>query len=425
MAEAALEKTSGRTTRQIAIGIFMIVIGLLVFLMLTSVYREEGGLALKSTLVLESQRAGVSIPAPDLVLPTFWTLAVLTLVVAGLAGWQLWKGFTRTTWVIAGVAGILIMGFLIWATRDRSINLTGMLVSSLIRATPIALAALSGLYSERSGVVNIAIEGMMLGGAFTSVVIASVSGNLWLGVLAGILTGMVFALLHGVLSIRYMVDQIISGTGIIILALGLTSFLQRAVLNLNPELNRPGPAMAALPIPGLWKIPVLGPVLFNLSPIIYIMFALLIITRILMNNTRWGLRTRSVGEHPKAADTLGINVFRTRYVAVLISGAIAGLAGAYMSIGSAGRFNEGMTAGKGFLGLAAMIFGNWNPGGAFVGSLIFGFFDSWQEKLALLQTGVAGELLGMAPYLATMVVLAGFIGRSRMPAADGQPYEKQ
>jgi simple sugar transport system permease protein len=228
-----------------------------------------------------------------------------------------------------------------------------------------------------------------------------------------------------VLSIRYMVDQIISGTGIIILALGLTSYLQRAVLNLNPELNRPGPAMAALPIPGLWKIPVLGPVLFNLSPIIYIMFALLIITRILMNNTRWGLRTRSVGEHPKAADTLGINVFRTRYVAVLISGAIAGLAGAYMSIGSAGRFNEGMTAGKGFLGLAAMIFGNWNPGGAFVGSLIFGFFDSWQEKLALLQTGVAGELLGMAPYLATMVVLAGFIGRSRMPAADGQPYEKQ
>jgi simple sugar transport system permease protein len=403
----------------------MIVIALLILLMLLSVYREEGGLALKSTLVLESQRAGVTIPAPDLVLPTFWTLAVLVAGVAVLACLQLILGFKRTTWVIAGVAGIIIMAFLIWATRDKSINLTGMLVSSLIRATPIALAALSGLYSERSGVVNIAIEGMMLGGAFTSVVIASVSGNLWLGVLAGILTGMIFALLHGVLSIRYMVDQIISGTGIIILALGLTSYLQRAVLNLNPELNRPGPAMAALPIPGLWKIPVLGPVLFNLSPIIYIMFALLIITRILMNNTRWGLRTRSVGEHPKAADTLGINVFRTRYVAVLISGAIAGLAGAYMSIGSAGRFNEGMTAGKGFLGLAAMIFGNWNPGGAFVGSLIFGFFDSWQEKLALLQTGVAGELLGMAPYLATMVVLAGFIGRSRMPAADGQPYEKQ
>ena len=144
-----------------------------------------------------------------------------------------------------------------------------------------------------------------------------------------------------------------------------------------------------------------------------------------MNKTRWGLRVRSVGEHPKAADTLGINVFRIRYISVLISGAIAGLAGSYISIGAAGRFNEGMTAGKGFLGLAAMIFGNWNPFGAFAGSLIFGFFDSWQEKLALLQVGIPVDLLGMAPYIATMIVLAGFIGRSRMPAADGQPYEKE
>jgi len=257
------------------------------------------------------------------------------------------------------------------------------------------------------------------------VVIASITDNMLLGVLGGVFAGMLLAWIHAVLSIRYMVDQIISGAGLIILALGLTSYLQRAVLNLSPELNQPGPAIAAMPIPVLWKIPVLGPILFNLSPIIYVMFALVIITRILMNSTRWGLRVRSVGEHPKAADTLGINVFRTRYMSVLISGAIAGLAGAYMSIGSAGRFNEGMSAGKGFLGLAAMIFGNWNPGGSFLGSLIFGFFDSWQEKLALLQVGVAGELLGMAPYLATMVVLSGFIGRSRMPAADGQPYEKQ
>jgi simple sugar transport system permease protein len=243
--------------------------------------------------------------------------------------------------------------------------------------------------------------------------------------LAGILAGMVLGGLHAVLSIKYKVNQIISGTGIIILALGLTSYLQRAVLNTFPELNQPGPAIAALPIPWLWKIPVLGPVFFNLSPIIYTLFVLLIVTQILMNKTRWGLRVRSVGEHPKAADTLGINVFRIRYISVLISGAIAGLAGSYMSIGAAGRFNEGMTAGKGFLGLAAMIFGNWNPFGAFAGSLIFGFFDSWQEKLSLLQVGIPVDLLGMAPYIATMVVLAGFIGRSRMPAADGQPYEKE
>jgi simple sugar transport system permease protein len=192
-----------------------------------------------------------------------------------------------------------------------------------------------------------------------------------------------------------------------------------------PGLNQPGPAISAVPIPVVWRIPVAGPVLFNLSPLIYILFALLIITHILFNSTRWGLRVRSVGEHPKAADTLGINVFKIRYISVFISGAIAGLAGSYMSIGAAGRFNEGMTAGKGFLGLAAMIFGNWNPGGAFIGALIFGFFDSWQEKLSILQVGIPVDLLGMAPYIATMVVLAGFMGRSRMPAADGQPYKKE
>jgi ABC-type uncharacterized transport system permease subunit len=424
MAETTLVKEPGRSRRRIVVGVFIAGTALLILAMMISMI-NQGELDLTSTFVLKSQRAGVTIPAPDLVLPTFATLLVLTIIMAGLAVWQFVRGFSRTTLLIALAAGTLIMSFLVWATRGDDINLTGMLVSSLIRATPIALAALSGLYSERSGVVNIAIEGMMLVGAFLAVVIASLTDNMLLGVLGGVFAGMLLAWLHAVLSIKYMVDQIVSGAGLIILALGLTSYLQRSVLNLNPELNQPGPAIAALPIPVLWKIPVLGPVLFNLSPIIYVMFALLIITRILMNNTRWGLRVRSVGEHPKAADTLGINVFRTRYASVLISGAIAGLAGAYMSIGSAGRFNEGMSAGKGFLGLAAMIFGNWNPGGSFLGSLIFGFFDSWQEKLALLQVGVAGELLGMAPYLATMVVLAGFIGRSRMPAADGQPYEKQ
>jgi simple sugar transport system permease protein len=320
---------------------------------------------------------------------------------------------------------LLITAFLVWATRDKSLNLTGMLVSSLVRATPICLAALSGIYSERSGVVNIGIEGMMLMGSFVSVVFASLTKNMLVGVIAGVLVGMLFGWLHAVLSIKYMINQIISGTGIIILALGFTSYLQRAVLNVNTALNQPGPAIPAFPIPVLWRIPVLGPVLFNLSPLIYTMFALLIITQILMYYTRWGLRVRAVGENPKAADTLGINVFRLRYVSVLISGGIAGLAGSYMSIGAAGRFNEGMSAGKGFLGLAAMLFGNWNPGGAFLGSLIFGFFDSWQEKLSLLQIGVPVDLLGMAPYIATMIVLAGFVGRSRMPAADGTPYKKE
>ncbi|MFN2176140.1 MAG: ABC transporter permease [Anaerolineales bacterium] len=419
MAQAEITIEKGRTRRDYLEGIGFLIIA--VFILLLSM----GTSGKTTTFVLTSQRAGVTISAPDLIIPTEIGLYVLSGLAALIGAYQLVKGTEHNNLAIAVVVGLFILGFLVWAAADKSLNLTGMLVSSLVRATPIALAALSGIYSERAGVVNIAIEGMMLFGAFVSVVVASAFDNMLLGVIGGVLAGMLLGLLHAVLSIRYMVNQIVSGTGIIILALGITSYLQRAVLNLLPELNQPGPAISSVPIPVVWQIPVLGPVFFNLSPIIYTLFALLIITHIIMNYTRWGLRVRSVGEHPKAADTLGINVFRVRYISVLCSGAIAGLAGTYMSIGAAGRFNEGMTAGKGFLGLAAMIFGNWNPGGAFLGSLIFGFFDSWQEKLSILQVGIPVDLLGMAPYIATMVVLAGFVGRSRMPVADGLPYKKE
>ncbi len=418
-AEATLVQEGTRSRRDTVIGIIALLAAAGILILAFGTGGQQ------STFVLTSHRGGVTIAAPDLVIPTAYSLLFLA-VLAGTAGfWQVFRGFKKGDWVVILIAAVAIMAFLVWATRGKSLNLTGMLVSSLVRATPIAFAALSGIYSERSGVVNIGIEGMMLMGAFTSVVFASITQNMFVGVIAGILAGMVLGALHGVLSIKYKVNQIISGAGIIILALGLTSYLQRSILNLYPELNQPGPAIAALQIPVLWRIPVLGPVFFNLSPIIYTLFVLLIVTQVLMNNTRWGLRVRSVGEHPKAADTLGINVFRIRYISVLTSGAIAGLAGSYISIGAAGRFNEGMTAGKGFLGLAAMIFGNWNPFGAFAGSLIFGFFDSWQEKLSLLQVGIPVDLLGMAPFIATMIVLAGFVGRSRMPAADGIPYEKE
>jgi simple sugar transport system permease protein len=418
-AQATLAQTQTRRRRDIAFGIIALLAAAGI------IYLAIGTTGQQSTFELTSRRGGVTIAAPDLVLPTTASLIVLG-VLAGVAGfWQVFRGFKKGDWVLILIAALAILAFLVWATRGKSLNMTGMMVSSIVRATPIALAALSGIYSERSGVVNIGIEGMMLLGSFTSVVFASLTQNMFVGVIAGILAGVLLGALHGVLSIKYKVNQIISGAGIIILALGLTSYLQRSILNVYPELNQPGPAIAAVPIPGLWRIPVLGPVFFNLSPIIYTLFALLIVSQVLMNYTRWGLRVRSVGEHPKAADTLGINVFRVRYLSVLLSGAIAGLAGAYMSIGAAGRFNEGMSAGKGFLGLAAMIFGNWNPFGAFAGSLIFGFFDSWQEKLSLLQVGIPVDLLGMAPYIATMVVLAGFVGRSRMPAADGIPYEKE
>ncbi len=419
MANTVLERPKVRNWKAVAVVVFLFVEAAALFALTIG----TGGL--NSTFVLTSQRGGTKIPAPDLVLPTLLTLVIIGSVVGLAAIWLTVRKTRRANLVLIIMISLGLFAFLVWSTRDNSLNLTGMLASSVVRATPIALAALSAIYSERSGVVNIGIEGMMLMGSLAAVVGAAVSDSMLVGVLVGMLAGMLLGWLHAVLSIKYRVNQIVSGTGIIILALGLTSYLFRAAIDPNPGLSNPGPAISVLPIPVLWKIPVIGPILFNQSPIIYLLFALLIVTSVVMNKTRWGLRVRAVGEHPQAADTLGINVFRTRYICVLISGAIAGLAGAYISIGSAGRFNEGMTAGKGFLGLAAMIFGNWNPGGAYAGSLIFGFFDSWQEKLSLVRSGIPGELLAMAPYVATMIVLSGFIGRSRMPAADGTPYSKQ
>ena len=416
----ANENAQGRSRRSVTTGIFLLVEAAALLLLLS------GARGKVSTFVLASNRGGVDIPAPDLVIPTWVTILVAGILV-GLAGiWQLVKGFKRySNTVLISMIGLGVVMFLVWAARGKSLSLTGMLVSSVISATPIALAALSGIYSERSGVVNIGIEGMMLMGSFVSVVVASVTQNLTLGFLAGAVAGLILGALHAVLSIRYRINQIISGTGVIILALGITNFLYRTFLNPNPSLNNSGKILAALPIPFLWRIPVIGPILFNQSPVIYIMFLMIIITHFFFSYTKWGLRIRSVGENPTAADTLGINVFTLRYISVLISGTIAGFAGAHMSIGQIGFFSEGMSAGKGFLGLAAMIFGNWNPAGAFLGSIIFGFFDSWQDKLAILQVGIPSEFLGMTPYIATMVVLAGFIGRARMPAADGTPYEKQ
>jgi simple sugar transport system permease protein len=421
MAEIALTHAQPkvRSRQSLVAGIISLVIAGALFLLGWNTAGEI------STFTLTSQRAGVTILAPDLVLPTNISLFVLAFLVALLGVYQIISGSIRITLFVGISAITLVFGFLIWATHGKSLNLTGMLVSSIVRATPIAFAALAGIYSERSGVVNIGIEGMMLMGAFTSVLIASVTHNLFFGVIAGILAGMLMGWLHAVLSIKYRVNQIISGTVIIILGLGITTYLTRLLFDIHPELNTPPSAIPSLQVWGLWRIPFIGPIVFNQSSLIYLLWLMLIFTQILFYKTRWGLRVRSVGEHPKAADTLGINVFRIRYISVLLSGAIAGVAGTYISLGVAGMFTEGISAGKGFLGLAAMIFGNWNPGGAYLGALIFGFFDSWQEKLTILQLGIPVELLGMAPYIATMVVLSGFVGRSRAPAADGVPYKKE
>lgn len=366
-----------------------------------------------------------AIQLPELVLPTLPTILVLMVISLALGGYQLWRSFGRWSTAILGVAILcFILAFLTWATADKSINLAGMLKNSLLRAVPLTLGALSGILAERAGVVNIAIEGMMLAAALTGCVVASAAGNLWYGLLAAVLTGALLALVHGILSIRYKIDQVISGVVINIFSVGITSFLsakflQEAFTNLNNSGTFP-----TVSIPLLSRLPFIGGIFFETNFFTYAMYFFLIVVHVALFFTRWGLRTRAVGEHPKAADTLGINVARTRYVAVILSGAMAGLAGAYFTLGSVGRFDEVMTAGRGFISLAAVIFGNWNPFGAFGASLIFGFADALQGRLAILRVPIPSQFLLMAPYIATMIALAGLVGRAQPPAADGQPYEK-
>jgi simple sugar transport system permease protein len=413
------KKTNFRT--RLAAGILLVVTGLAI-LLLFGLSTKPGQITTFGLTPLGDKNV---IPIPDLILPVQPAIYVLALIAFFVGGWQLARGI-RSTGILAGVVAFcFVAAFLIWAAKDNSMDLVGMMSTSLVRATPIALAALCGVISERAAVINIAIEGIMLMSALASVMVATLTHNLYLGLLAGILTGMLVAALHAVLCIKFKVDQIISGVAINIVGTGATSFISnRYMQTLTEKLNNSG-VFPNIPIPLLVKIPILGPVVFENNIIVYIMLILVAATFVLLFYTPWGLRTRAVGEHPKAADTLGINVYLTRYVNVILGGLIAGIGGAYFTIGSVGRFDKLMTAGKGFIGLAAMIFGNYNPIGALGSSLIFGFADSLQVKMQILKTPIPSEFLQMAPYLVTIIVLAGLVGGVHPPAADGAVYEKQ
>jgi simple sugar transport system permease protein len=407
-------------TRERATGLVLTLLGLGII----ALFAPATEAAQQSTFVLNLPQYTDVPLLPDLSLPTLWTILLLGTFSAALGVRQIVRSFRNAGGMVGLVILLFALAFLTWAARGKSFNLTGMIASTLLRATPIVLGALSGIWCERSAVINIAIEGMMLGGAFTSVVVSSASGSQMLGLIAGVLTGGILAAVLAVLAIEYKVDQIITGTAINIFAIGLTSFLGASWLAGNEALNTAG-TFKPIPIPLLSRIPILGPIFFNINLVIYLMILLVIVTHIVLFYTPWGLRSRAVGEHPKAADTLGVNVFRTRYVNVVIGGLIAGLGGVYFTLGSVGRFDEVMTAGRGFVGLAAMIFGRWNPIGAFAASLVFGFADSLQTKLAILGVPIEPEFLQMAPYIATMIVIAGVVGRAVPPAADGIPYTKE
>ena len=401
------------------IGAVLIIFGVLIFLLFTP--GTEAGQTAKFGMNLNSSAA---IKIPDIILPVQTSLYVLSFIVVFLGAFQMARGIRSPGALFGIVAFAFVAAFLIWATKGKSLSLIGMLTSSLVRATPIALAALCGVISERAAVVNIGIEGIMLISAQASVVSATLSGSMAVGLFVGVLVGALVAAFHAVLSIRVKVDQIVSGVAINIFATGATSFISSKYLQHQGELLNNSGTFPIIQIPLLSKIPVIGPILFENNLIVYLMLLIVIAMHIVLYYTPWGLRTRAVGEHPKAADTLGINVFFVRYVNVIVGGMIAGLGGVYFTLGSVGRFDEVMTAGKGFIGLAAMIFGNYNPFGAYTSSLIFGFADSLQVKLQILRVPIPSEFLLMAPYIVTMIILTGVVGRAIPPAADGQPYEK-
>ena len=301
-------------------------------------------------------------------------------------------------------------------------ELTAMLASTIRNGTPLAFAALGGLFSERSGVINIGLEGMMLMSAFAGVAGADATGSTVLGLLVAMAVGLLFGLIHAVASVTFEADQIISGIAINLLALGGTGLLMVLFFGsggTSPRID----TFPTIEIPLLSDIPVIGAV-FSQSILVYLLYALVPLSWWVLYRSRFGLRLRAVGEVPEAVDTAGVSVFRLRYIGVSLSGVLAGLGGAFLSMSLLSAFTEGMTGGRGFIALAALIFGRWNPIGAFAAAMLFGFAQAVVFRGGIGFT-IDQEFIEMFPYLLVIVALVGFGGRAVPPAASGQPYRKE
>jgi len=373
-----------------------------------------------------SLSAGPAIRLPLIHLPVLATELVLGIICALLGVAQiLWRD-NRRIYLFLGI-GLTVTGiaFLAWAGKGESVDVEGLLITSLIEAVPLTLGALSGLLCERSGVINIAIEGQFLVAAFVGAMVGSATGNLWAGLVCGAIAGGMIGVILAVFTITYAADQIIVGVVLDAFAVGLTSFFLQSVLVPNQAtLNSPA-VFGPIPIPFLNRIPIVGPLLFNQNIFVYLTILILVAVQFGLFRTRWGLRVRAVGEHPRAADTVGINVTRVRYRNVILGGIVAGIGGASFTIGSTGQFAYNMTAGLGYIALAAMIFGRWRPFGALGAALLFGFTDALQFTLSVLNVPIPSAFLTMFPYLATILAVAGLVGRVIPPAADGQHYARE
>ena len=375
-------------------------------------------------------RVSREFPAKDLAAkPVVWvSFAVAAIALALALLNRVPKGWLGVlVYLATGLA--FYFGFIVWAYADQGEGFQAAIANPLPGtieiATPLILGALAGVMCERAGVINIAIEGQFLMGAFFAAVFASLAFSAYVGLLGAILAGVGLAALLALFSLRYLVNQVVLGVVLIALASGLTAFLLNQIPS-DPEirqyLNEP-PRLDEIAIPVLSDLPVVGQALFNQTLLVYLMYLSVVAVTFILFQTRWGLRVRSVGEHPKAADTVGIKVNRVRWQAVLFGGVFAGLGGAYFTVGSTGSFDRDLSSGNGFIALAALIMGRWHPVGATFAALFFGFMWNLQSQLSFVDK-IPGQLLGATPYLATIIAVAGFVGRVRPPAADGEPYVK-
>ncbi|MET7134442.1 ABC transporter permease [Cellulosimicrobium sp. MI9406] len=352
-------------------------------------------------------------------------LSILALLLAGLSFWAARDRRKVGVWlpIVYGVA--VVFAFLAWAGAGKSaIPLTGLLQGSLFLAVPLVFGALSGVLCERVGIINIAIEGQLLAGAFLAAVVASLTSSAYAGLIAAPIAGALVGVLLVIFSVKYWVNQIIVGVVLNVLVVGVTSYLYSTVLSADPATWNSRNPLPVIEIPVLSQIPVVGPVLFRQTLLVYLMYVVVILLQVFLFRSRWGLRLRAVGEHPKAADTVGIKVNATRVRNTILGGAVAGLGGAFFTVAAGLAFGKEMTGGKGFIALAAMILGRWNPVGALVAALLFGFSDNLQTVLGIVGTPIPSQIMLMTPYVVTIFAVAGLVGRVRPPAAEGIPYVK-
>ena len=317
-----------------------------------------------------------------------------------------------------------IMAFLCWAAAGKFIPFTGLLQGAIMLSVPLIFGSMSGLLCEKSGVINIAIEGQLLFAAFVSAVVASLTQNTLYGLIVAPIAGALVSLILAYFSIRYKVDQVILGFVINVLVLGLTGYFYTKLLIPYEDTWNAGGSFSTIQVPVLSKIPIIGPVLFNQTIIVYFMYAFVIFIQIALFKTRWGLRTRAIGELPVAADSVGIDVNKLRFRNVMFAGLVAGTGGAYFTVGAVGPFSKEMTAGAGFIALACLIFGKWTPRGAITAALFFGFANNLQGNLSIIGVDIPSEFMLMVPYIATIIAVSGVVGRVRAPAADGIPYSR-